>query len=53
LVASSDEARRTLAVRHGYFHPEDIAYATRVDLFDFAMEVQRVGNRLRLDKAHP
>lgn len=53
LVASSDEARRMLAVHHGYFHPEDIAYATRVDLFDFAMEVQRVGDRLRLDKTHP
>jgi 2-phosphosulfolactate phosphatase len=53
LVASSDEARRTLAVHHGYFHPQDIAYATRVDLFDFAMEVQRIGDRLRLDKMHP
>ena len=53
LVASSDDVRRTLAVRYGYFHPQDIAYATRVDLFDFAMEVQRVGDRLRLDKTLP
>jgi len=53
VVASSDEARRALAVRHGYFHPQDIAYATRVDMFDFAMEVQRIGHRLRLDKTQP
>jgi 2-phosphosulfolactate phosphatase len=53
VVASSDEARRTLAVGHGYFHPQDIAYATRVDRFDFAMEVQRIDGRLRLDKTHP
>jgi 2-phosphosulfolactate phosphatase len=52
-VASSDEARRTLALGRGDSYPEDIIYATRVDAFDFAMEVQRVDNRLRLDKVHP
>jgi 2-phosphosulfolactate phosphatase len=52
-VASSDEARRTLTLGSGDSYPEDIIYATRVDAFDFAMEVQRVDNRLRLDKVHP
>ena len=49
-VATSEEARRTLTLGHGHVDPSDIVYATRVDAFDFAMEVQRVGNRLRLDK---
>jgi hypothetical protein len=29
-------------------HPDDIAYSVDVDRFDFAMEVERVGTRLRL-----
>ena len=37
----------------GDVHPRDITYATRVDGFDFAMEVQRIGDRLRLDKTYP
>jgi 2-phosphosulfolactate phosphatase len=52
-VANSDEARRTLALGPGHVDPEDIAMATRVDAFDFAMEVQRIGDRLRLDRTQP
>jgi 2-phosphosulfolactate phosphatase len=48
-VAASDEARRTLTLGHGHVDPDDIVYATRVDAFDFAMEVQRIGDRLCLD----
>src|SRR5690606_39331228 len=52
-VASSEEARRTLAVGSGHVHPDDIEYAVRVDRFDFAMEVTRVDGRLRLDAVTP
>lgn len=53
LIASSEEATRTLALGQGHSHPDDIAYATRVDAFDFAMEVRRDGDRLRLDRVEP
>ncbi len=53
LVAASDEATRTLTLGHGHVDPDDIVYATRVDAFDFAMEVRRVGDRLQLDKTYP
>jgi len=49
-VTNTDEAQRTLALGHGHVDPDDIAYATRVDAFDFAMEVRRAGDHLRLDK---
>jgi 2-phosphosulfolactate phosphatase len=52
-VADTDEARRTLTLGEGHVDPDDIAYATRVDAFDFAMEVQRVDHQLRLDKVDP
>jgi 2-phosphosulfolactate phosphatase len=52
-IATSREALRTLTLGDGHVDPDDIVYATRVDAFDFAMEVERVGNRLRLDKANP
>jgi 2-phosphosulfolactate phosphatase len=52
-VADTDEAKRTLTLGDGHVDPDDIAYATRVDAFDFAMEVQRIGDRLRLDKTLP
>ena len=52
-VAASHEALRTLTLGDGDVDPQDIAYATRVDAFDFAMEVQRIGGRLRLDKMLP
>jgi 2-phosphosulfolactate phosphatase len=47
-VARSREAARTLAVGEGHVDPEDIAYATVVDRFDFAMAVERVNGRCRL-----
>lgn len=47
-VARSPEAEHTLAVGAAHAHPDDIAYATEVDRFDFAMEVKRVEGRLRL-----
>lgn len=50
-VAQSDEARRTLALGAGHVHPNDIAYATRVDAFDFAMELRRDAHGFRLLKA--
>src|SRR4051812_21536121 len=40
-VAQSDEARRTLALGAGHAHQNDVAYATRVDAFDFALELRR------------
>ncbi len=47
-VADSPEAARTLAVGEGHADPRDVSYATAVDLFGFAMEVERVGSRRRL-----
>jgi len=47
-VAQSDEARRTLSLGPGHVHPSDIAYATRVDAFDFAMALQRDSDGSRL-----
>ena len=52
-VANSDEAAFTLALGGGHVHPDDIAYAVRVDLFDFAMEVRRVDGLPRLDAVPP
>lgn len=48
-VAGSAEATRTLALGEGHGHVDDIAYATQVDRFDFAMEVHRVDGLLRLE----
>jgi 2-phosphosulfolactate phosphatase len=52
-VMNSHEAKRTLTLGDGHVDPDDIEYATRVDAFDFAMEVQRIGVHLRLDKTRP
>jgi hypothetical protein len=52
-VANSEEARRTLALGPGHVDPEDITLVTRVDAFDFAMEVHRIDGRLRLDRTQP
>ncbi len=52
-VARSPEADRTLAVGEGNVDPEDIAFSTAVDRFDFAMEVERVDGRLRLVRREP
>lgn len=40
-VASSEEARTTLTLGDDHVDPDDIVYATRVDQFTFAMEVER------------
>ena len=47
-VARSPEAARTLALGDAHTHPDDIAYATAVDRFAFAMEVERVEGRPRI-----
>jgi|SRR5665213_2461632 len=47
-VANTSEARRTLALGPDHVDPADVEFATDVDRFDFAMEVERVGERLRL-----
>ena len=47
-VARSREAARTLTLGEGHVDPDDVVYATAVDRFDFAMEVERVNRRLRL-----
>jgi 2-phosphosulfolactate phosphatase len=50
-LVTSDEAARTLALGPGHVHPDDIAYAARVDLFDFAMEIHRHDSHLELRRA--
>lgn len=52
-VAASDEAILTLKLGEGHVHPDDIAYATDVDRFAFAMEVTRIADGLRLDRVDP
>lgn len=52
-MAASDEAAHTLQAGAGHVHPDDIAYATAVDRFDFAMEVERVDGGLRLVRRQP
>jgi 2-phosphosulfolactate phosphatase len=47
-VAATSEASRTLALGPGHVHPEDIDYATQVDRFDVAMEVERTDAGLRV-----
>ncbi len=49
-VAASREAEVTLALGGGDVHDDDIAYATNVDHFAFAMEVTRVGDELHLNR---
>ena len=49
-VAQSREAIVTLQLEGDDVHPDDIVYATRVDVFDFAMEVTRTDAGLRLDR---
>ncbi len=51
-LLATDEARRTLALGADHCDPLDIEFASRVDVFDFAMEVTRDERGLRLD-AHP
>jgi 2-phosphosulfolactate phosphatase len=47
-VARSRESSKTLRLGGEHVHPDDIAYATDVDRFDFAMEVERVDGGLRI-----
>lgn len=47
-LVTSDEAERTLALAPDDAHPDDVDYAARVDLFDFAMEVHRRNGQLEL-----
>jgi hypothetical protein len=49
-VAASEEAAHTLSLGAASAPPEDIALATRVDAFDFAMEVVRGPDGLRLER---
>ena len=53
LVATSEEAARTLLIGAGHVDPEDIALSVAVDAFEFAMEVARTPLGLRLDRAGP
>ncbi|MEZ5217179.1 MAG: 2-phosphosulfolactate phosphatase [Ilumatobacteraceae bacterium] len=52
-VANSDEALRTLAIGGEHVHHDDVAFATDVDRFAFAMEVRREVTGLRLTARHP
>lgn len=52
-VAASDEALLTLRLGADHVDPQDIAYATDVDRFAFAMEVTRDPDGLRLDRIEP
>jgi 2-phosphosulfolactate phosphatase len=52
-IVTSDEARRALALGLGHVHPDDIAFAARVDAFDFAMEVRRIDAHLVLRTTQP
>lgn len=52
-VAATDEAAGTLALGAGHVDPADIAFATDVDRFAFAMEVARDADGLRLDRRDP
>lgn len=47
-VANSRWAKRLGEMGVEDVHPDDVAYSIDVDRFDFAMEVERVGDRLRL-----
>ena len=47
-MARSRESSKTLALGSEHVHPDDVAYATDVDRFDFAMEVERVDGGLRI-----
>lgn len=52
-VATSAEAGRTLALPPPHADPDDVAYATAVDAFDFAMRVERERGLQRLVALRP
>jgi 2-phosphosulfolactate phosphatase len=47
-LLTCDEALRTLALAGEHADPDDIAFAARVDAFDFAMEATRTARGMRL-----
>jgi 2-phosphosulfolactate phosphatase len=49
-VATSQEAAHTMALGPPHVDPDDVVYATRVDVFGFAMEVQRDDRGLALHR---
>jgi 2-phosphosulfolactate phosphatase len=53
VVATSNEAARTLTLGPDHVDPTDIELATSVDRFAFAMEVTRDPEGLRLDRVEP
>ena len=53
LIATSEEAARTVAIGPGHADPADISRAVAIDRFDFAMEVTRDALGLRLDRVGP
>lgn len=52
-LLATDEAASTLRLGPEHCDPDDIELASRVDAFDFAMEVSRTDLGLRLDRAGP
>jgi 2-phosphosulfolactate phosphatase len=52
-LLSTDEAVATLALGDGHVDPHDIELCARLDAFDFAMEVTRDRDGLRLDRVDP
>jgi 2-phosphosulfolactate phosphatase len=47
-VTGTPSAVRILAMSRDHAHPDDVAYATAVDRFDFAMEVERTDSGHRM-----
>jgi 2-phosphosulfolactate phosphatase len=47
-VRASPWARQVTSMEAKDAHPEDVSFATNIDLFAFAMEVERIDGRLRL-----
>jgi 2-phosphosulfolactate phosphatase len=47
-VAETPWALRIRGSDNEHVHHQDVLYATNVDYFDFAMEVEREGNQMRL-----
>lgn len=52
-LLATDEAAATLALGPGHVDPADIELCSRVDAFDFAMEVVRTPAGLRLERRDP
>jgi hypothetical protein len=50
-VTKSHDALRTLELGEGHVDPDDIAFATAIDKFDFAMEATRTSLGICLRRA--